>query len=139
MRNGGRGTLYGRRQTGISPAHLSSESGLGLLSQSESMSFPSPSLSLPIADRLRPDRATLYVHRHIHIHDTQKNKVRDIKRERYIGNMQNKCREGKKRKRIKGKGFKKHNYDCSHCSTPVILVPVIGSFFLTVSGNGIMV
>lgn len=35
---------------------------------------------------------------HTHTHDSQKNKVRDIKRERYIGNMQNKCRQGKKRK-----------------------------------------
>lgn len=124
MRSGRRGKLYGRRRTGIIPAHLGLKSGLGLLSQSESMSSPSPSLSLPIADRLRPDRATLYVHPHIHM--TPRRTRSGILRER---DTQETCRtNADKEGNEKDKRFLKNNYDCSHCSTPVILVPVGVSF-----------
>lgn len=131
MRSGRRGKLYGRRQTGIIPAHLGLKSGLGLLSQSESMSSPSPSLSLPIADRLRPDRATLYVHPHIHIHMTARRTRSGILRER---DTQETCRtNADKERNEKDKRFLKNNYDAIHFGTSY------WSFFLTVSGNGVLV
>ncbi len=107
---------YGRRQTGNGPAHLGSESGLGLLSQSESMSSPSPSLSLPIADRLRPDRAR--VCSSTHTHNTKKNNVRGIEREREK-NTQNTCKANAEKERKEDKS--KKNY-----TTPVHLVSVAG-------------
>ncbi len=117
---------YGRRQTGNGPAHLGSESGLGLLSQSESMSSPSPSLSLPIADRLRPDRARVCSPTHTP-RRTRSGALRGKKREIHRKHAEQMQRR-KERRRIKVKTHT-HNCDRSYCTTPVLLVSVAGFFF----------